>query len=122
MRWFYLLAGLLCAASAFIHAVSGGIDTLNPVMATELPFEVRAGIISVWHALTLLLVLATLSCFWAFGHKERAGPLGAFLGLFLTLYGAIVLALSYQWFENPMALPLWTLLGAAGLFSLLAAY
>jgi hypothetical protein len=122
MRWFYLLAGLLCAASAFIHAVGGGIDTLNPVMASELPHAVRVGVLAAWHAATLLLVLAAVALFWAFGHEERSRPLGVFLGLFLTLYGGIVLLLSQAWFENPMALPGWTLLGAAGLFALLAAY
>jgi hypothetical protein len=122
MRWLYLLAGLLCTAVVFIHAVNGGIDTLNPIMASGMPFEVRVGALAVWHALTLLLLLSMLAYFWAFAHYERARPLAVFLGLFLLLYGALVLGLSQLWFENPMKMPWWTLVGAAGLFSLLAAY
>lgn len=121
MRWFYLLAGVLALFTCAVHAVVGGIDTLNPLMATNLPLEVRATTMTVWHATTVLLLMSGLAFFWAFAHHERARPLGIFLGLYHLIFAALFAFLSYQWFENLVALPQWTLLAPIALFALLAA-
>ncbi len=121
MRWFFLLAGFVILAAAGFHAVIGGIDTLNPIMATQTAMEARAAILALWHGMTLLLVLSAPAFFWAFwAGRQKARPLGIFLGLFYSFFALLVAALSFLWFEDPMVLSLWMLLAPAGLFSLVA--
>ena len=121
MRWFYLLAGLVCLAMVGVHAVLGGIDTLNPVMASKVDMSVRAAIMAVWHALSLVYGLSALAFFWAFWvGTSRARPIGVLLGVFYILFAGLVGGLSFLWFEDPMVLPQWTLLAPIGLFALIA--
>jgi len=121
MRWFYLLAGLVCLATGGVHAVLGGIDTLNPVMASKVDMTVRAAILVVWHAISLLFGLSALAFFWAFWvGPAKARPIGVLLGLFYLLFAGLFAGLSFLWFEDPMVLPQWTLLAPIGLFALVA--
>ncbi len=121
MRWFYLLAGIICVAMAGLHAVLGGIDTLNPVMASKVDMPVRAAIMVVWHAISLLFGLSALALFWAFWvGPARARSIGVFLGLFYLLFAGLFAGLSFLWFEDPMVLLQWTILAPIGLFALIA--
>ncbi len=121
MRWFYLFAGLICVAMAGLHAVLGGIETLNPVMASKVELPVRAAILGVWHGLSLLFGLSALAFFWAFwAGPASARPLGVFLGFFYLLLAGLFGGLSFLWFEDPMVLPQWTILAPIGLFALIA--
>lgn len=121
MRWLFLVAGVLCAATGVLHAVMGGIDTLNPVMASDASMEVRVTIMAVWHTITVLFVLSMVCFFWAFGaDHSKVRPVGILLGTFYVLFAAIFAALSFLWFEDPMVLPQWTLLAPIGLFALIA--
>jgi len=121
MRILFLLAGLLCLGTGVVHAVMGGIDILNPVMASTLSLEVRTASMAVWHGVTLIFILSVIAFFWAFAVGcARARPVGILLGTFYLLFAGIFAALSFLWFEDPMVLPQWTLLAPIGLFSLIA--
>jgi len=120
MRWFFLLAALLSLAVGALHAIMGGIDALNPVMAAKTPMEARVVILVIWHAVSGFFVLSAAAYLWAFSAgSARARPLGVFLGLFNLLFAALFAGLSFLWFEDPMVLPQWTLIAPLGLFSLL---
>jgi hypothetical protein len=122
MRWFYLLAALLALASAFMHVVTGGIESLNPVMASKAPLEALVAMNALWHGLTLFYVMSILAFLWTFrADQARGRALGVFLGMFFVLFAALQAGLGYLWFEDAMKLPQWTLLAPIGLFSLLAA-
>ena len=85
MRYLFLVAGLLSLATGIIHALMGGIETLNPLMASTLAMEVRVSMMAVWHGLTVVFILSTLAFFWAFrAGRERARPVGILLGCFLS--------------------------------------
>jgi hypothetical protein len=121
MRWLYLLAGLATLATGAAHAVMGGIDALNPLLAARADMTAKATLMAVWHGQTLFFALAGLALFWAFAVGRKKGrSIGLLLGLFLLAYGGIFAAISYLWFENPMVLPQWTLLAPAGLLALVA--
>lgn len=121
MRWLFLLAGVLCLATGGIHAVMGGIDTLNPIMASKTGMEVRVTIMAVWHGLTALFALSVIAFFWAFWVGcAKARPIGLLLGSFYLVFAGLFAALSFLWFEDPMILPQWTLLAPIGLFALIA--
>lgn len=121
MRWLFLLAGILCLATGVFHAVMGGIDTLNPIMASNIDMEVRVSIMAIWHAITALFVLSVIAFFWAFGVGcAKAGPVGFLLGSFYLVFAGLFAVLSFLWFEDPMVLPQWTLLAPIGLFALTA--
>jgi hypothetical protein len=123
MRWLFLMAGLLCMVMVGVHAVMGGIDTLNPMMAGTLDMEVRVVLMAVWHGVTVLLVLCTVAFFWAFrAGSEKARSVGILLGMFYVLFAGVFAGLSLVWFEDPMILPQWTLLAPIGLFSLVASF
>ena len=121
MRYLYLLAGLICLGTGIVHAVMGGIDTLNPVMASALALEVRVAIMAVWHAMTLIFILSVIALFWAFrADSVRSRPVGILLGSFYVIFAGLFAVLSFLWFEDLMILPQWTLLAPIGLFTLIA--
>ncbi len=121
MRWLFLMAGVLCLATGALHAVMGGIDTLNPVMASTVPLHVRAAIMAVWHGISLMFLVSALAFFRAFRvQRPKARPVGVLLGLYYLLFAGIFAGLSYVWFEDVMVLPQWTLLAPIGLFALVA--
>ena len=121
MRWLYLVAGILCIATGGFHAVMGGIETLNPIMAGKISMEVRAAILATWHAVTALFALSVIAFFWAFAAEHpKARPVGILLGCFYLIFAGLFAGLSFLWFEDPMILPQWTLLAPIGLFALIA--
>jgi hypothetical protein len=121
MRWFYLLAGLVTLATGAVHAIMGGIDVLNPLLAAKADMTAKAAIMALWHAHSLFFALSAIAFFWAFAAgRTKARPLGVFLGLFFIGYGAIFAAISLLWFEDVTALPQWTMLIPIGLLSLIA--
>ncbi len=121
MRWLFLLAGLLCLAVGFIHAVMGGIETLNPVMASAVTMEARVSLLAIWHGLSVFYMLSGGAFFWAFWvDHSKSRPMGFLLGLFYLVFAGIQAALSFQWFGDPMVLPQWTLLAPIGLFAVIA--
>ena len=121
MRYLYLVAGLLSLATGGVHAVMGGTETLNPLMASTLSMEVRVAMLAVWHGVTVVFVLSTLAFFWAFrADQVVARPVGLLLGSFYVLFAGLFSVLSFLWFEDMMILPQWTLLAPIGLFALIA--
>ncbi len=121
MRWFFLLAGVLCLGTGIVHALIGGIETLNPVMASRLALEVRVAVLAIWHSITLLLLLSFFAFLWAFRASAiKSRPVGILLGLFYILFAGLIAGLSFLWFEDPMILRQWTLFAPIGLFALLA--
>ncbi len=121
MRYLFLLAALLCLGMLVIHVLMGGIETLNPLMASPLALEVRVAILAIWHGMTLFFILSALAFFWAFAVDQvRSRPIGLLLGAFYTVFAAIIASLSFLWFEDLMILPQWTLLAPIGIFALIA--
>ncbi len=121
MRWLFLITGFLCLAMAVFHAVAGGANSLNPVMASAVAMEARVTILAIWHFVTALFVLSALAFFWAFfAGRQKARPVGILLGMVYLVFAALTAGLSFSWFEDPMVLSQWTLLAPIGLFSLLA--
>lgn len=121
MRYLYLVAGFLCIATGINHVLMGGIDTLNPLMASPLAMEVRVTIMAIWHGITALLVLSVIAFFWAFrAGPTKARPVGILLGAFYIIFATLFAVLSFLWFEDVMILPQWTLLAPIGLFAIIA--
>ena len=121
MRYLYLLAGLLCLGMLTVHALMGGIETLNPVMASPLALEIRGAILAIWHGMTLVFILSAIAFFWAFvADRDKSRPVGLLLGCFYVLFAGLFATLSFLWFEDLMILPQWTLLAPIGIFALIA--
>ena len=121
MRYLFLLAGLLCLGTLVVHALMGGIETLNPAMASPLALEVRGTIMAVWHGMTLVFILSAIAFFWAFAaDRGKSRAVGVLLGCFYVLFGGIFAVLSFLWFEDLTILPQWTLLAPIGIFALIA--
>ncbi|MCP4934649.1 MAG: hypothetical protein GY927_10700 [bacterium] len=121
MRYLYLLAGLLCIGTLIVHALMGGIETLNPVMASPLVLEIRVAILAIWHGMTLVFILSAMAFFWAFAaDRSKSRAVGLLLGCFYALFGGLFATLSFLWFEDLMILPQWTLLAPIGIFALIA--
>jgi len=121
MRWLFLVAGVLCLVTGVLHAVMGGIETLNPIMASKVDMSVRAAIMIIWHAITAMFALSMLAFFWAFAvDRQKARPIGFLLGSFYLIFAGLSAGLSLLWFEDPMVLPQWTLLAPIGIFALIA--
>ena len=121
MRWLYLVAAILCLATGVMHAFFGGIETLNPMMASTISMEVRVTMMVIWHAITVVFVLSVAALLWAFRAKSTAArPIGLFVGTFYLVFAGLFASLSFFWFEDLMVLPQWTLLAPVGLFAILA--
>ncbi len=121
MRYLFLLAGLLCLGMLIVHALMGGIETLNPVMASPLALEIRVAILAIWHGMSLVFILSAIAFFWAFRtQRAKSRPVGLLLGCFYLLFAGVFATLSFLWFEDLMMLPQWTLLAPIGIFALIA--
>ncbi len=123
MRWAYGLAGILAIGMGFVHAVLGGHDTYRPLMAADMALTPKLTLVALWHGVSFFLFLSGGALFWAsFARREVARPLGVTLGLVYVGWAAIFLALSWFWFQDPLALMHWALLAPIGLLALSAAF
>ena len=105
----------LAGISAAAHTILGTLDTLVPVMGTDLPLFVRGTMWAAWHICSGFLIYSTY-IFWKGGEAARA-----FAWLYL-LGGAlfVVNGLRLEGLYGLITLPQWVLLLPAGVAALMA--
>lgn len=110
------IAALLALVTMAVHAILGGMDTLRPLLDSDLPPMVKGTFHAVWHIITLVLGASAL-VFWKGGPAAR--PVGALWIGFAVIFAAV--ALVQGGISELLVLPQWTLLGATGSVALWAA-
>jgi len=105
----------LAGISAAAHTILGTMDTLMPVMQTDLPLFVRGTIWAAWHMVSGFLILSAY-VFWQGGSAAR------YFGWLYLLGGAlfIAIALHLEGAYGLITLPQWVLLLPAGGAALMA--
>ncbi len=125
MNKFLLSAAILAAATAAIHALAGGQDTVTPLLDSHLAEVPRLTLYAVWHMATAALALSAAALF--IGAMPRYAAAGRLMVLFVSAlwlaFGVVfVLVATFQsgaglYFK----LPQWVLLLPVGLLGVVGA-
>lgn len=105
----------LAGISAAAHTILGTLDTLIPVMQTDLPIFVRGTMWAAWHMVSAFLILSTY-VFWKGGDGARY-----FAWIYLVAAALfVVTGLRMQGLYGLITLPQWVLLAPGGIAALIA--
>jgi len=105
---FLLIAGLINLFTALLHLIAGQMDLVDPLLGTDLPADIQAQWLGVWHMVTFLLFAST----WvllrnSFQVREGAASLPKGVG---TLYIWLSVPFLILSITEGMLVPQWILL------------
>lgn len=60
-NYYWLIAGIICSFTALIHTFGGQLELVQPLLAGELPEDLKVQWLGVWHTVTIVLFG---SAFW----------------------------------------------------------
>jgi hypothetical protein len=99
------LSALIMAATTVVHAVHGGTDINDLVMASDLPHDVRATTSVVWHMITFMLAGAALIAGILIWKPNRALMIS--LALFHAAFAGLFMVIGLTEFADLLTLPQW---------------
>lgn len=99
------LAAVLMAVTFLAHLVAGSAELYAPLRQSDYPAPDKSVFSVIWHFVSVLLLLMTLSL----GHLSRhpSGPLFLFILLTVLAFGALFLAYSLVDFGSIWTMPQW---------------
>jgi len=100
------LSALIMAATTVVHAVHGGTDINDLVLASDLPHEVRATTSVVWHMITFMLGGTALIAGILIWKPNRALTIS--LALFHAAFAGLFIFIGLTEFADMLILPQWT--------------
>lgn len=80
-------ASALATLTAVAHAIGGQIDTVRPLLASNLDDTARLTLLGVWHVVTATLAGSAIALGWATTQPAPPRPLLAFIAACWALYG-----------------------------------
>ena len=117
---FWLIAGALCAFTAFVHLIAGQLDLVNPLMSSQLSNQATTEWLAAWHTISVLLVgSAGLLLFYGRqAHRAAAQPICILLGWGYVLFALVFIGVGLV---QATFAPQWILLLPIGVLALIGA-
>lgn len=112
MNGWLLAGGVIASATALIHAIGGGLDTVRPLLGSGMPDEPKRTLHAVWHMVTADLLfsgVALVGLGWA---GVTNALLVLFIGVRFLAYSMTFVVISFRvgWPRPLLRLPQWMLL------------
>ncbi len=114
---YWMIAGILCLFTAFVHLIGGQLDLVNPLLESNLTAQAKTEWLAVWHVITVILFLSAYYLIKSGLNpmKNQNSDVLQLIGILFILF-SIVFIVSSLWMK--IFAPQWILLLPIGLLAL----